>query len=105
MPTIHLRARAHSRAEFIIPAEAAEMYWEANTRKVYRFLTDKDVKSSLKDTTVYILWPKDGVWYVAEIEQVRGICNRSHHHQSPAASSVGQSMPETAAVIGPNRWV
>eukprot|EP00878_Enallax_costatus_P029218 GHUV01031663.1.p1 GENE.GHUV01031663.1~~GHUV01031663.1.p1 ORF type:complete len:108 (+),score=27.03 GHUV01031663.1:397-720(+) len=56
--------------EFIIPAEAAEMYWEANTRKVYRFLTDKDIKSSLKDTTVYILWPGDGKWYLAEVDEM-----------------------------------
>eukprot|EP00878_Enallax_costatus_P034681 GHUV01038473.1.p2 GENE.GHUV01038473.1~~GHUV01038473.1.p2 ORF type:complete len:114 (+),score=21.20 GHUV01038473.1:397-738(+) len=61
--------------EFIIPAEAAEMYWEANTRKVYRFLTDKDIKSSLKDTTVYILWPGDGKWYLAEVDEVRGKCS------------------------------
>lgn len=57
-------------AEFIIPAEAAEMYWEANTRKVYRFLTLKDVKTSLKHSTVYILWPGDRKWYLAEVEQV-----------------------------------
>lgn len=47
------------------------MYWEANSRKVYRFLTEKDVKTSLKHSTVYILWPGDGKWYLAEVEEVR----------------------------------
>lgn len=46
------------------------MYWEANSRKVYRLLTHKDIKNSLKDTDVYILWPDDGIWYMAEVEQV-----------------------------------
>jgi hypothetical protein len=56
--------------DFVIPEEAAKMYWEANSRKVYRVLTHKDIKNSLKDTDVYILWPDDGVWYMAEVEQV-----------------------------------
>jgi hypothetical protein len=46
------------------------MYWEANSRKVYRVLTHKDIKNTLKDTDVYILWPDDGIWYMAEVEQV-----------------------------------
>jgi hypothetical protein len=57
--------------DFVIPEEAAKMYWEANSRKVYRVLTHKDIKNSLKDTDVYILWPDDGIWYMAEVEQVR----------------------------------
>lgn len=57
--------------DFVIPEEAAQMYWEANTRKVYRLLQHKDIKTSLKNTEVHILWPEDNKWYLAEVEKVR----------------------------------
>lgn len=66
----HPRLSSLPDPDFVIPEEAANMYWEANSRKVYRLLTHKDIKSSIKDTDVYILWPDDGTWYMAEVEQV-----------------------------------
>jgi hypothetical protein len=39
-------------------------------RSVYRLLTKRDVKQELQDSTLHILWPDDGVWYAAEIEEV-----------------------------------
>lgn len=61
---------AYDAAEFMVPEGAASTYWESNTRKVYRFLKYRDIKSSLRNSEVYILWPADGVWYKAEVDQV-----------------------------------
>eukprot|EP00877_Chromochloris_zofingiensis_P014893 jgi/Chrzof1/9658/Cz04g11080.t1 len=40
-------------------------------REVYRILTKKDVHRDLKDQQVHILWPVDGVWYAADILELR----------------------------------
>jgi hypothetical protein len=39
-------------------------------RRVYRLLRLRDIKPSLKDTEVHILWPEDGTWYMADIKKV-----------------------------------
>jgi hypothetical protein len=49
-----------------VAVEAADL---GSTRRVYRLLRRRDIKTSLKHTEVYILWPSDGTWYMAEIEQ------------------------------------
>ncbi len=42
-----------------------------NRRRVYKLLANNDVRASLKDKQIHILWPEDGQWYAADIEEVR----------------------------------
>jgi hypothetical protein len=39
-------------------------------RRVYRLLKMRDIKPTLKDTEVHILWPDNGIWYLAEVLEV-----------------------------------
>lgn len=57
-----------------MPSATAQLQ---GTRRVYRLLKARDVKPTLKDTEVHILWPDNGVWYMAEVLQVsRAQCSR-----------------------------
>ena len=40
------------------------------TRQVYRLLHDADVGDALVGREVFILWPDDGTWYSAEVDEV-----------------------------------
>ena len=40
-------------------------------RLVYRLLRDADVRPQLLGEEVHILWPDDGVWYLAVVQRVR----------------------------------
>lgn len=42
-----------------------------NMRRVYRLLKPRDIKASLKNTEVHVLWPANGVWYMADVHEVR----------------------------------
>jgi hypothetical protein len=86
-------------AEYEVPSATAVL---PNTRRVYRLLKTRDIRPSLKDTEVHVLWPDNGIWYLAEVLEVRdptplppatwavqhlqaiACCCRSHQSQSPA---------------------
>jgi hypothetical protein len=70
--------------EYEVPSATAQLQ---GTRRVYRLLKARDVKPTLKGTEVHILWPDNGVWYMAEVLQVR----RDQH-------SSCLSLPRPAAV-------
>lgn len=55
-------------AEYEVPSATAVL---PNMRRVYRLLKLRDVKPTLKDTEVHILWPDNGIWYLAEVLEVR----------------------------------
>lgn len=58
----------HHTADYEVPSSTAVL---PNMRRVYRLLKRRDIKPSLKDTEVHILWPDNGVWYLAEVIEVR----------------------------------
>jgi hypothetical protein len=39
-------------------------------RRVYKLLALTDVRAALKDKQIHILWPEDGKWYAADIDEV-----------------------------------
>jgi hypothetical protein len=41
---------------------------------VYRLLRDADVGAALVGREVFILWPDNGTWYSAEVDEVRVVC-------------------------------
>ena len=43
----------------------------APKKYVLRLLEEEDVKRSLLGAEVFLLWPDDGLWYPAEIQQVQ----------------------------------
>jgi hypothetical protein len=55
-------------AEYEVPSATAVL---PNTRRVYRLLKTRDIRPSLKDTEVHVLWPDNGIWYLAEVLEVR----------------------------------
>lgn len=52
-------------------------------RRVYRLLKGRDIKASLKDTEVHVLWPDNGVWYLAEVMEVRHTASSSNSRSTP----------------------
>ena len=38
---------------------------------MYKLLCDADVSPALEGREVFILWPDDGTWYAAEVDEVR----------------------------------
>eukprot|EP00775_Hariotina_reticulata_P010527 gene10527-10687_t len=73
-PKRQRKVKKYDEDEFVadVAVEAADM---GSTRRVYRLLRRKDIKTSLKHTEVYILWPSDGTWYMAEL-RVREMIGR-----------------------------
>lgn len=55
-------------AEYEVPSATAVL---PNMRRVYRLLKPRDIKASLKNTEVHVLWPANGVWYMADVHEVR----------------------------------
>lgn len=53
--------------EYEVPSASAVL---PNMRRVYRLLKMRDLKPTLKDTEVHILWPDNGTWYLAEVLEV-----------------------------------
>lgn len=69
----HTSDRSRCRpAEFGVEALVKEGKGAAGQRQVYKLLRAKDIKPGLEKKTLHILWPDDGKWYAADIEEVRG---------------------------------
>lgn len=54
--------------DYEVPSATAVL---PNMRRVYRLLKPRDIKPKLKDTEVHILWPDNGIWYMADVHEVR----------------------------------
>jgi hypothetical protein len=63
-------------------------------RRVYRLLKMRDIKPTLKDTEVHILWPDNGIWYLAEVLEVS-----AQHSNSSNSSSQPHLLSKQATAI------